>query len=110
MRQVLDGMQADVDQRQAAVTAVRRFFLGEGSDAPEKIGGGRASTISRVAPGSVADRVLEILRERGPSRMVDLVAQAKAREGDVKKAVASLMAAKRVVRTGQRRSTRYTVK
>ncbi len=65
---------------------------------------GRA-ILKQIADGSLEHLVLMLAKE--PATLADFIAKAGAREPDVRKTVNALVAAKRLIRTGWSRSTRY---
>lgn len=62
--------------------------------------------MKRVAPGSLEDRLLDVL-PAPPAEMSDLISAGKARPEDVKAAVKRLIADGRVRMLGDRRGARY---
>ena len=83
------------------MASLRKVY--ELGDATNGAGEGRRAPI---AAGSLEDRILGALRDE-PLSMSDLVDRVKARPPDVRKAVGELIYARRVVKTGKSRATRY---
>lgn len=109
-RQALDALAAAMSHCLAVSVAVPATSQGSASGVSKPKTKARAGRRSPIAPGSVPDRLLELLRESDqPMKLAALLEGAKARPNTVKEALRALVAAKRIVKLGATLSLRYAL-
>jgi hypothetical protein len=107
--ELIARLEREIELRQTALGALRELYQ-PALPLARRVAKKRNGRSTPIASGSLPDRLLGALKTAGePTRVSVLIADAGAREADVRSALSELVADARVVRTGKTASVRYSL-